>query len=201
MLRLPTAALSGLFALVLAACCFPGPSGRPSQKADGKEPAAADDAADFARGETVRRGDWQVAVAETAIAAVPLAARGVEVGASEREHLIVRVRVRNLSTARPQIFRPWRLRAVLRDDLGGRCAPADYDGGVEIDGAAVPDSGIAGQVRREVVVAPGREIVDLLAFERPAAAARSFVLELPGDSVGGGAPLRFRFPRSPFWRD
>jgi hypothetical protein len=164
------------------------PADAPPVEAAAKPPAKAAPAGkwlDANRGDLYRSPPITVEVTGYGVGHVSVDWLGQDVR-SDDEFLKIRVEVRNINPTRKIDFEGWSHAILnaprLTDDLGNRYEPARFK-----TGATIP-----GQVSSATLYT-GKEVTDLLVFQRPVPAATRLYLELPPDNVGTTEPIRFTF--------
>lgn len=95
------------------------------------------------------------------------------------------VKIGSLSDEKKQSYVPWR-GAVLTDELGNKYSQT----------AVQPAVGKAMKLAQEKTrIDSGRDVFDILIFEKPVAKAKKFTLKLPGKNVGVDPDFNFSFTR------
>ena len=139
--------------------------------------------------QSLATGDAVVRVASITRGKVPLAMIAGE-GASNAEHLLVRLSIENTSESSKLDFQGWNRPndfvgpyAGMVDDIGNVYKRVDFGLGSKVLGLEPSQS-----------IYPGKSIEAALVFELPVDAATNLTLVLPGKPLGTEGELRFEIP-------
>lgn len=135
------------------------------------------------------QGDLNIGVSKAWVGKVAIEYLGDKAESTEK-HLIMVVRMRNLSDTKKINYRGWSTdedinRVELTDNFGNSYRMSGFGVGTEI----------VGQKKREAIH-PGQITADLLVFERPLENANFLKLSLPARNFGGSGKIGFQIPKS-----